>query len=168
MMIGLCLLMANPATADLQTARQHVPDAGLVGKARLKVLFWKVYDAELYAPEGSWSGDAPFALTLNYLRKLKGEQIAKRTITEIRGQGFDDEITLARWYEQMRSIIPDVDKNTNITGVADESGHTLFYRNGTLIGTIEEPQFSERFFGIWLDEKSSQPKFRKKLLGERG
>ena len=68
----------------------------------------------------------------------------------------------------MRSIIPDVDKNTNITGVADESGHTLFYRNGTLIGTIEEPQFSERFFGIWLDEKSSQPKFRKKLLGERG
>ncbi len=151
--------------ADVGVATRHVPDADLVGKARLKVLFWKVYDAELYAPNGAWSAEEPFALSLNYLRKLEGEQIAKRTIVEMRKQGFEDEVTLARWFDDMRSIIPDVEKNTRITGVADNDQNTLFYSDGKLIGAIKDPLFTQKFFDIWLGEKSSQPKMRNKLLG---
>lgn len=161
----ISLLAATSAWADVDMASRHVPDADLVGKARLKVLFWKVYDAELYAPNGDWSADAPFALSLNYLRKLEGEQIAKRTITEMRKQGFEDEVTLARWFDDMRMIIPDVDKNTRITGVADTNQNTLFYSDGELIGEIKDPLFTQKFFDIWLGEKSSQPKMRNKLLG---
>lgn len=158
-------LAATGAWADMDVAARHVPDADLVGKARLKVLFWKVYDAELYAPNGDWSADEPFALSLNYLRKLEGEQIAKRTIVEMRKQGFEDEVTLARWFDDMRSIIPDVEKNTRITGVADDDQNTLFYSKGKLIGEIKDPLFTQKFFDIWLSEKSSQPKMRNKLLG---
>lgn len=164
LMLGL--MLTGGASADMQVAERHVPEPQLVGKARLKVLFWKVYDAELYAPGGEWSADSPYALTLNYLRKLNGEQIAKRTISEIRDQGFADELALARWYEQMRAIIPDVDKKTRITGVYDDNGHTLFYRNGEPIGTIKDAEFSRNFFNIWLGEKSSEPKMRDRLLGE--
>lgn len=159
------LMVEAGVWADMDVASRHVPDATLVGKARLKVLFWKVYDAELYAPKGDWSADEPFALSLNYLRKLEGEQIAKRTIVEIRKQGFEDEVTLARWFDDMRMIIPDVDKNTRITGVADTNQNTLFYSDGELIGEIKDPLFTQKFFDIWLGEKSSQPKMRNKLLG---
>lgn len=162
----LAVMITFGAVADEQVADLHVPQAGLVGKARLKVLFWKVYDAELYAPNGEWDEDRPFALTLNYLRKLDGDKIAKRTISEIRDQGFDDEVTLARWYEEIRNILPDVEKDTRITGICDGNGNTLFYRNGNLIGAIEEPLFTDRFFNIWLGDKTSQPKMRDKLLGE--
>ena len=161
----ISILAGTGAWADVDVATRHVPDASLVGKARLKVLFWKVYDAELYAPNGDWSANAPFALSLNYLRKLEGEQIAKRTIVEMRKQGFEDEVTLARWFDDMRSIIPDVEKNTRITGVADDTQNTLFYSDGKLIGEIKDPLFTQKFFDIWLGEKSSQPKMRNKLLG---
>lgn len=162
----LGILLSTSAFADVTVASRHVPEADLVGKARLKVLFWKVYDAELYAPNGAWSSNEPFALTLNYLRKLEGEQIAKRTIVEIRNQGFEDEVTLARWFDAMNTIIPDVEKNTRITGVMDAAQNTLFYRDGELIGEIREPLFSQKFFDIWLGAKSSQPKMRRKLLGD--
>ena len=41
------LLLANQTIAD-----KYIPDAELVGKARLKVVFWNVFDAKLYAQNG--------------------------------------------------------------------------------------------------------------------
>ncbi len=164
--IGILLvLLTNQVTADLQTAQRYLPSAELVGKARMEYLFWDVYDAELYAPDGVWSKNQPFALSLQYLLELDGEDIASRSVSEMRAQGFDDEATLARWYQKMRSIFPDVDENTRITGIMDRNQHTRFYKNGALIGNIDEPLFGEWFFNIWLSEKTSEPKMRERLLG---
>ncbi len=164
--IGILLvLLTNQAIADLQTAQRYLPSAELVGKARMEYLFWDVYDAELYAPHGIWNKSQPFALSLQYLLELDGEAIASRSVSEIRAQGFDDEDTLARWYEAMRGIFPDVDETTRITGIMDRNQHTRFYRNGALIGKIDEPLFGEWFFNIWLSEETSEPKMRERLLG---
>ena len=164
--IGILLvLLTNQATADLQTARRYLPSAELVGQARMEYLFWDVYDAELYAPDGVWSENQPFALSLQYLLELDGEAIASRSVSEMRAQGFDDEAILARWYKAMREIFPDVDETTRITGIMDRNQHTRFYRNGSLIGEIDEPLFGEWFFNIWLSEKTSEPKMRERLLG---
>jgi len=158
-------LLINQALADMNVVRQHMPTAELVGQARMDYLFWKVYNADLYAPDGVLREDGPVALSLNYLRALEGEAIARRSVTEIREQGFEDEETLATWYELMRDIFPDVDKDTRITGVFDQHEKTSFYRNGVLIGEIDDPRFGRHFFGIWLSDKTSQPEFRSRLLG---
>ena len=152
------------ASASIETARLHIPDVETVGSARMQVLFWKIYDAELYAPDGVWSSDHPYALSLSYLRSFKGQDIVERSIDEIEGQGFNDTELLSQWRDELSQIIPDVDSQTNITGVVDAQGHSLFYANGELVGTVKDPLFSEKFFGIWLSEQTSQPSLRANLI----
>ncbi len=161
-------LLATPSLLVANTARIPALAAmELVGEARMQALFWNIYDAQLYAPDGTWSGEGSYALSLTYLRDLEGRQIAERSIQEIRGQGFADERTLARWYELLVAIIPDVRDQDEIVGVADDDAHTRFYLDGELIGEIPEPAFTRAFFSIWLGEKSSQPRLRDQLLGIR-
>jgi hypothetical protein len=171
------LSLASFATASFATTpmtfeqitQQYVPNPKVVGEARLKVMFWNIYDAKLSAPNGkwnkAWNKDTPFALSLTYLRDFDGEEIAKRSLNEMRNIGYDDEKLLARWFKQMRDIFPNVKEGENITGVVDKKQHTHFYYQGSLIGSIDDKTFSQSFFGIWLHEKSSEPKMRQKLLG---
>jgi hypothetical protein len=166
MSIVLSLMLASPAVADLRTARLQIPDAELVGEGRLKYLFWSVFDAALYAPGGVWSEEKPFALSLSYLRDLDGESIVEASVDEMRAQGMKDEATLERWRQEMAAIFLDVDDQTTLTGIADQNGHTLFYRNGELAGVVRDPEFSRRFFNIWLGERTSEPELRTQLIGE--
>lgn len=163
----MLLMLAPQVMADLKIALQLIPNAELVGAARLKYLLWDVYDAELYAPDGNWRADLPFALSLRYLLRLDGEEIADRSIQEMRKQGFSDDATLAAWTEQMRSIFPDVEKNARLVGIRTESGETHFHYNGAFIGEIKDPAFGQWFFSIWLSESTSQPRLRAQLLGEK-
>ena len=163
--LALSLALTSQATADLPTARLQIPNAEVVGEGRLKYLFWSVFDASLYAPNGVWSEGQPFALSLSYLRDLEGSAIVEASIDEIKSQGMTDESTLDRWAMQMAEIFPDVDDTTTITGVVDENRHAHFYRNGELIGTVPDPEFSRYFFNIWLGEQTSQPTLRSQLLG---
>ena len=155
---------AVPLTAA-QVAARYVPDAAVVGAAQMTFMLWDVYVATLHAPGGVWREEQPFALALAYQRQLRGKDIAKRSVKEMREQGFDDENQLAAWHEEMQQIFPDVYENTTLTGVRDARGYAIFYRNGERIGIIEEPAFSDWFFGIWLNEQTSEPALRKKLLG---
>ena len=149
-----------------QLLEQYVPGAALVGSARMRVMFWDVYDANLFAPAGDWQPGQPFALSLAYLRTLRGEAIANRSIEEIRRQGVADEATLARWRELIGEIIPDVDADTELLGIADANQHAIFLRNGEPLGRIEDPAFTRAFFGIWLSEATSEPGLRQRLLGD--
>ena len=160
------MLLALP-TAALASTSPIDELAGMdpVGEARMQVLFWRVYDARLLAPAGRWDAAGPFALSLTYLRSLDGEKIAARSIEEMRGQGFRDETTLARWYETLAGIIPDVNARDEIVGVAGADGATRFYLDGRLIGEVREPAFTRAFFAIWLGEGSSEPELRDQLLG---
>ncbi|MEM7046137.1 MAG: chalcone isomerase family protein [Pseudomonadota bacterium] len=166
--IVLCLaiIMACSVTAaDMQAITQHVPDAKKVGQGRYRYLLFNVYDAQLFAPGGAWHADQPYALVLSYLRYLRGDLIAKRSAEEIRKQGFEQEQILTEWQEKMTALFPDVNKNTSITGIRTEQGHTLFYFNDQFIGRIDDTQFSDLFFGIWLSEATTAPGLRRQLLG---
>ena len=168
LMIALAITfvpVGTPAASEV-IAEQYMPNPVLVGEARLKFLFWKIYDAELYAPDGIWSETKPFALTFTYLRKATSEQISKRMVKELRGQGFEDKALLDSWYQTSLRIFPDVDKGTRITGVRDKHGHAQFFLNDQPIGTVEDPFFTNWFFRIWLGERTSVPKFRSRLLGK--
>lgn len=156
---------AMPVGAE-QYIAVHIPDPQPVGEARLKVLFWDLYDATLYAPGGALQEGRPLALRLAYLRKLYGRQIASRSIKEMRAQGFDDEAKLDAWHQQLRDIFPDVDKHTVLTGVHLPGAETVFYLNGKRIGAVADPAFGPVFFDIWLGEKAAYPDLRRRLLGQ--
>jgi hypothetical protein len=148
-----------------QITQQYIKTPKVVGEARLKIMFWKIYDAKLSAANGLWNADTPFALSLTYLRDFDGQEIASRSVDEMREIGYEDEVLLAKWYEQMRAVFPDIKEGENITGVMDENKNTHFYHEGKLIGSIDDKAFTQSFFGIWLHEKTSEPKMRKQLLG---
>ena len=145
--------------------RSEMPSVKRVGEGRLTYMFWDVYDAVLYAPDGQWSQNKPYALHLSYLRDIKGEKIADRSVKEMRAQGFSDEVKLAMWHAQMEEIFPDVREGDALTGLRTREGHTVFFQDGTEIGRIKDPEFSKRFFDIWLHENTSAPELRLKLLG---
>ena len=147
---------------------RFVPNAALVGECRVSYLFFKIYDVALFADSGTWQPGEPFALSLRYLRDIPGDAIVARTLKEIRGQGFDDEPTLERWGEQLSNIIPDVNRQTTLTGIADEQGNTVFYLGEEEIGRVQEPLFTDQFFNIWVGTNSSRPELRDQLLGLRG
>lgn len=161
---ALALLGITPAHA-IEHIRTSVPSAQKVGEGRMTYLFWDVYDAALYAPKGAWVMDQPFALKLSYLRDLDGKKIADRSVEEIRNQGFKDEVKLAMWHSQMRKIFPDVNEGTTLTGIRTRTGDAIFYKDDIEVGRIKDAEFSRAFFGIWLNDKTSAPDLRRKLLG---
>lgn len=148
-----------------QISQQYIANPKTVGEARLKFIFLKIYDAKLSATNGEWKKDTPFALSLTYLRDFDGEEIASRSVDEMRDLGYKDELLLAKWFEQMRSVFPDVKEGENITGVLDENRHTHFFYEGKLVGSIDDVSFGQSFFDIWLHPKTSEPSMRKQLLG---
>lgn len=156
--------MQSPSYAS-EKLGAYITNAKLSGEGRLRVYFWDVYDAKLYAPNGKWAQGQPFALELSYLRDISGEKITERTIDEIRDQGFSDEQQLSLWYEQMLEIFPDVTKGSVITGIYTKTGYSVFYSGNKKIGEIEDKNLSKRFFDIWLNENTSAPDLRRKLLG---
>ena len=165
---ALLLLVNMPLQAQLSVARNYIDDPQLVGKARLKVMVWNVFDASLYTQSGNYDATAPFALSLRYLRKLDSDKIVAKSMTEIRQQlrGFDPD-RIASWETQLTEIIPDVDKGSTITGVRTPDEYTRFYFGDSYIGQIQDAAFTRAFFDIWLGANSSQPKLRDNLIGAR-
>ena len=132
------------ARADLGAAANYVPSASLVGKGRLTFLGFKIFDAELYAPGGTYSPSRPFALKLTYLRNFKGRAIAKRSADEMRKLGAS-EGQLAKWTRQMEAIFPNVSKGQSITGVRTSSDKATFYLGNRRIGTDFRPGLYQAF-----------------------
>ena len=145
---------------------RYVPNAEKVGEARLRVLFWTVYDSVLYTPDGKWNPDEPFALSITYLRKLSTARVVDETIKQMRQQGFEDEEKQAEWHREMTAIFPPINKNTVLTGVYTDTRETVFFDGSREVGTIKDPEFGKRFFDIWFGERTEYPKLRDQLIGK--
>lgn len=141
-----------------------VPEAELVGSGRFSVLFWDIYDASLFAPKGQWRSEAPYALSLTYLRDFDGKEIAIQSVKEMRRQDGITNEQLDKWGECMTALFPDVTEGDTLTGVYLLNGNARFFLNGKQIGDISAEGFATHFFAIWLGEKTSEPSFRDKLL----
>ena len=162
-----CILWMGFATPAMSAdvILKSIPNAQVVGEGTLRVAFWDVYHATLYAPSGTFNQRQPFALSIRYMREIEGADIAKRSVEEMRNQGFVDESALARWQTQMVSIFPDVQDGTVLSAVFFPGKETVFYRGNEKIDAIRDAVFTRQFSNIWLSEKTSEPKLRKQLLG---
>lgn len=163
-LVATAVLMATPARA-LDIVQNYIPEAAIVGEGRLSLVFWDIYDAKLFAPQGKWDARKPFALSIHYLRDIDKNDIAARTIHEMRAQGFTDEIMLATWYTQLKGIFPNVHNGTVLTALFLPEQGISFFKESQALGNVRGQQFSKLFFDIWLGEKTSEPALRRKLLG---
>jgi len=166
-------LRAQSSTVSSPNAAFSRPEVtglgGVVPTApvRLRVWGFEVYDARLWTPMGfrhSAYTQFPFALELQYLRKLEGTAIASRSIDEMRRIGPLSEAQAQNWLVAMSELFPDVRQGERITGINLPGLGAEFWVNGQRVGVVKDPTFGRLFFGIWLDERTSEPKMRAQLL----
>jgi len=177
LLLAATLLAAGGARAQSPAATGlppelsgDLPGARPLGSATLRFFGLRVYDARLWVagpvPGADWAA-APFALELQYARSLKGEQIAERSLVEMRRQGDIAEPVAERWLGNMKQLFPDVNAGDRITGLNLPGTGARFYVNGRLRGEPREADFARMFFGIWLSPRTSEPAMREQLLGLR-
>lgn len=177
---GAVLLAALHGAAQAQANSVSSPNAGYsrpevaalsgvvpTAPVRLRVWGFEVYDARLWMPVGfrhSQYAQYSFALELQYLRRLEGAAIASRSIDEMRRVGSFTDAQAQSWLAAMRELFPNVSAGERITGVNLPGVGAEFWVNGQRVGAVNDLAFARLFFGIWLDERSSEPKMRAQLL----
>lgn len=163
----LLLPAAAQATSPWPEVRAALPEARLAGTSRLRVWGLEVYDAQLWVGPGfraSHYENHPLALSLGYLRALKGPLIAERSLKEMRALGELSSAQADAWLRAMTQIFPDVNATDRLTGLHQPGVGARFWLNAQPIGQVADPGFSALFFGIWLAQASSEPALRKQLL----
>lgn len=162
--VNIFLFYAHSALAT-EAIFTKVPHASVVGRGVLTYVIWDVYTATLYAPYGRWDLAQPYALSLEYYRDIDGKDIADRSVQEMRKEGFTNEVKLATWNAQLKTIFPDVKDGSVLSAIYLPGKETVFYSGDNAIGAIKGDEFGRYFFGIWLSEKTSAPELRRALLG---
>jgi len=143
-----------------------LPQIRMMGGGPFTFYGLSVYDGYLWTPGRAHSMQEPFALDLHYKRTLRGAAIADRSVDEIKKLGYGTAEQRMAWGVAMKRIFPDVADGDRITGVNLPGVGARFFKNGTLIGEVDDPAFAQAFFGIWLDPRTSRPDYRRLLLGQ--
>ena len=149
--------LPRPVVSELPALRP-------LGEGRLRFFGLHVYDSALWVLDEAWSFERAFALDIRYAMSIRGRDLSKRSIEEMRGIGVTDEAKLRRWEAEMDRLFPDIRPGDRLVGLHLPGREARFYNQERLIGTVPDPEFARAFFGIWLDEKTSQPKLRAQML----
>ena len=158
-LVGALLL----ASALLGNARAD--ELRMVGEAHLKVLFWPVYNSRLYSADGRYQpGQRPLRLEIEYLLDIDADDLVERTREEWQHQGVASQLQ-EQWAQQLARLWPDVAASDVLSVVIDAQQTSTFYRNGELLGVIDDPEFGQRFLGIWLSPDTSRPELRLAMIG---
>lgn len=159
------LLVCASAFALPDKVRELAPEWRNVGKGELRWLGLRIYDAELWVSGARFATDQPFALSLRYARSISRERLVDTSIDEMRRLGETDVQKLARWREVLGTVFPNVAPGSNIVGVSLPGRGALFFLDGRQTGAVEDAEFAQAFFGIWLDQRTRDPDLRAQLLG---
>jgi len=161
-------LPGTTPSADIrQELKIALPQARLIGKARLTVWGFQVYDARLWATPGFGAASysrAPLALELHYLRAFTAAEVAERSIQEMRRNAAISDAQASQWKADLMRVIPDVQKGDRILGVYQPGVGASFWFNGKSSGDVKDAEFARLFFGIWLSPNTSEPQLRQALL----
>ena len=162
------------AKSNVVSAEDHRPELGsllpqhrLLGKTRLRVWGFQVYDARLWVTPGfkpAQFASQPFALELSYLRDFTSADIAERSLEEMRRSATISDEQAKTWTAALLRVMPEVKKGDRITGINKVGEGALFLVNGQPGGEIRDAEFARLFFGIWLSPKTSEPQMRTALL----
>lgn len=160
-----------PATVHANTVADNAQAAlagqSLRGQSLFRYWGFEVYVASLYTEPvfaAERYAQQRFALELQYRRSFSGSDIAQRSIDEMQGIAPLTAQQATDWKAAMERLFPDVAPGDRLLGVHQPGGGARFFHNGQLRGSIDDPLFAERFFGIWLSPRTSAPKLREALI----
>lgn len=162
----LCLLLQCMSTSSFANVEQlsRTPESWRVGSGRLTWLGMTVYRASLYAPQGEFRADHPYAIRIDYRFSFDRRQLAQRSLEEIErlfGARQDGQQVV----ERLESLFCDVSKGDRIIGIHYPGEGAEFYCNDKLQGHTEDAELAAAFFAIWLNPRTSETQLRKQLLG---
>ena len=164
----LVLALVGLLAGTAAWAHPQLPGSRLQGEATLRYFGLRVYHARLWTlPDFRRAQplEQPKVLELEYLRELKGQAIAERSLQEMQRTGPIPEAQGQRWLAEMQRIFPDVKAGDRISGQHLPGQGARFLHNARLAGQIDDPDFARLFFGIWLAPTTSEPGMRVALLG---
>lgn len=158
--------LASPVIAQPPEVVARLGGVQKLGVATAKFASIKIYDAELYVPDGGqFDFSTPFALTLRYHRNFTAGILANATIREmarIEERPLDD---LRPLEPEFQACFADVGAGDRFTGVGESKNKISFYRNGTKTCEMSAPDLRARFFNIWLGPETRDKKGSAKLKG---
>lgn len=152
---------AGQCQADVTDALEKV------GETRLRVYFFRVYDATLYTDSGQYPAAESVALELSYLRNIQAQQLVDTTRDEWESLGFKIDAQAEGWLDELQAMWPDVGQGDCLIAASDNYQQVRFYNQQGELGSIDNAQFAEQFFAIWLSENSSFRRNRDELVGAR-
>jgi hypothetical protein len=146
---------------DLQPLR-------LAGEGSYRWFGLLVYEARLWVgPRGyrdSEPGATPFVLELRYARDLQGSRIAEASAEQMEKVGAGSAAQRRTWLAAMLALFPDVRKHDRIAGRYTPGQGVRFYLNGAPLGGLQDAEFAQAFFAIWLSPRTTAPALRSALL----
>ncbi|WP_417347375.1 chalcone isomerase family protein [Ferrimonas sp.] len=152
----MILLLGSPSALALP----------LVGESKLRVLFWDIYTARLYAPEGQFTAiEAPLTLSLTYHRDIDSSALMDATREQWQRLNFKDDDSLT-WLEQVAPCMPDVSDGDNLSFRLTAGSHAEIVFNGELLCSLPPSKGNSQFLAIWLSEQSAYPRFTQRLLAK--
>ena len=147
--------MASPVATALPGAEQR-------GQATYRMLGFPIYHARLFTLGGepfSWNEDV--ALELNYLKKLKQNDLIESTMREMKRLG--DPLPIR---SQLTNCFYDVKKGDRYLAVSSGPDRIRFWRNEQLTCTLSYPGIKQGFMAIFLGDNTRSPAFTRKLRGQ--
>jgi len=156
-----------------------------IGSGKMHFMFWHLYNAEFYAKNGTFQNNTyPQALKLTYQRDIKKTDFIDATKDQWNKlRKLDKHINIPielqeLWIAKLHTILTNIQTNDTILLVVNEKKESQFFlkkRNPEKnvhnthykkIGIIKHSEFGPYFLSIWLSTYTSEPKLRKKLIGE--
>jgi hypothetical protein len=162
-LLALVALLAAGLVAAAGTVLP--PDWRVQGQGEMRWFGLRLYQASLWAPDGRWQAERPYALELRYARDIPSARLVQASIEEMQRLGSADEVRLARWKTELERVFPDVRTDDVIHGLHLPQRGAEFYHQGKLTGRIDDVEFARAFFAIWLDPRTREPALRARLLG---
>lgn len=147
--------MLFPAGAKAQAWQQW-------GSGDMRFLGFALYRATLWVA-GTGIDNSPHALTLHYRRNISREQLVSASLDEMRRLGSPD-AAVARWRADLERVFPDVKAGERIIGLHLPGQGARLYHQGRMTGEVNDADFAQRFFAIWLAPRTRSPEVRALLL----
>jgi len=167
-LLALLSFAIIPQMARGEVMRDYVPDASLVGQARFQVLFFKIYDAQLFAPKGQYDPNAPYALRLTYLINGKKDRIISQTVKELKRQGAASDNVIESWQPLMERAFRDMPKGSSADFIKTGDGRLVLVTEGRIIAEIDDRDFTRALMDIWLGPDVRDADFQSALMGRAG
>jgi hypothetical protein len=136
-----------------------------IGAAELRFVGMKVYDIALWSSDSEFSYKKPFAIQIKYNMNFDREDLAKRSVVEIKKLHELTKEEEKNYQEQLLKIFHSVKKGDEKLAVFTPSKGVLMMYNGQKVGEISDLKLARLFVDIWLNLRGSYPEISKKILG---